>query len=180
MRFVPRRRPSAALAIACIALGVALGGTSYATVLQVPRNSVGAPQLRDGAVTTPKLRANAVTSAKVRNRSLLRADFAAGQLPAGPPGPAGPAGPPGMSATERVDATSVLNSAAFKSAFLACPAGKRLIGGGARIDGPNNLPVALVESYPDDDNIWRAHARETALTNTAWSVTVFAICAVVT
>jgi hypothetical protein len=179
MRLVPRRRPSAALTIACIALGVALGGTSYATVLQVPRNSVGAPQLRSGAVTTPKLRANAVTSAKVRNRSLLRADFAAGQLPAGPPGPAGPAGPPGVSATERVETTGVLNSAAFKETFLACPAGKRLIGGGARINGPNALPVALLDSFPDNDNVWRANARETAATNTNWSVTVFAICAVV-
>ena len=90
MRGIPLRRPSPALVVACIALGIALGGTGYATVLQVPKNSVGTAQLKGSAVTTGKLAASAVTSAKVRNRSLLRADFAPGQLVAGPAGPAGP------------------------------------------------------------------------------------------
>jgi hypothetical protein len=90
------RRPSPAMVVACLALIVALGGTSVAAVSQlVPRNSVGPRQLQFGAVTRPKIRNNAVTSAKVANRSLLRVDFAPGQLPAGPTGPAGPAGPAG-------------------------------------------------------------------------------------
>jgi hypothetical protein len=179
MRRILRRRPSPALVIACLALGVALGGTSYATVLQVPRNSVGAPQLRSSAVTTPKLARNAVTSAKVRNGTLVRADFARGALlvgPAGPMGPAGPAGPPGLSGVERVETTSLNNSASPKTAQMACPTGKRLIGGGARL---NNAPVvvALQQSFPDNDNIYRAVGREVAATNAAWSLTVFAICA---
>lgn len=179
MRRILRRRPSPALVIACLALGVALGGTSYATVLQVPRNSVGAPQLRSSAVTTPKLARNAVTSAKVRNGTLVRADFARGALlvgPAGPMGPAGPAGPPGLSGVERVETTSLSNSASPKTAQMACPTGKRLIGGGARL---NNAPVvvALQQSFPDNDNIYRAVGREVAATNAAWSLTVFAICA---
>jgi hypothetical protein len=41
-------------AIALTALFVALGGASYAA-LAIPRNSVGTPQLRSGAVTPPKL-----------------------------------------------------------------------------------------------------------------------------
>jgi hypothetical protein len=89
------RRPSPAMVVACIALLVALGGTSVAAVSQVARNSVGTAQLRDNAVTTPKIKNSAVTSEKVRNRSLLRVDFAPGQLPAGPTGPQGPAGPAG-------------------------------------------------------------------------------------
>jgi hypothetical protein len=89
------RRPSPAMIVACIALLVALGGTSVAAVNQLARNSVGPRQLQFGAVTNPKIRNNAVTSAKVRNRSLLRADFAPGQLPAGATGPQGPAGPAG-------------------------------------------------------------------------------------
>ena len=88
-------RPSPAMIVACIALLLALGGTSVAAVSQLGRNTVGTPQLQFGAVTNPKLRNNAVTSTKVRNRSLLRADFAPGQLPAGPTGPQGPAGPAG-------------------------------------------------------------------------------------
>jgi hypothetical protein len=94
MRSLPRR-PSPAMIVACIALLVALGGTSVAAVSQLARNSVGTPQLRTGAVTNPKLRNNAVNSAKVAPRSLLRSDFAPGQLPAGPVGPQGPAGPAG-------------------------------------------------------------------------------------
>jgi hypothetical protein len=91
-----RRHPSPAMVVACLALLVALGGTSIAAVTQlVPRNSVGPRQIQFGAVTGPKIRSNAVTSAKVANRSLLRADFAPGQLPAGPTGPQGPAGPAG-------------------------------------------------------------------------------------
>lgn len=89
------RRPSPAMVVACLALLVALGGTSVAAVSQVARNSVGTPQLRNGAVTNPKIRNNAVNSTKVANRSLLRVDFAPGQLPAGPTGPQGPAGPAG-------------------------------------------------------------------------------------
>ena len=89
-------RPSPAVVVACLALLVALGGTSIAAVSQlVPRNSVGPAQLQDAAVTNAKIRSNAVNSAKVANRSLLRSDFASGQLPAGPVGPQGPAGPAG-------------------------------------------------------------------------------------
>jgi hypothetical protein len=93
------------MVVACIALLVALGGTSVAAVSQLARNSVGTAQLRNNSVTTPKIlnlavtnpkiRNNAVNSAKVANRSLLRVDFAPGQLPAGPTGPQGPAGPAG-------------------------------------------------------------------------------------
>jgi hypothetical protein len=90
------RRPSPAMVVACLALLVALGGTSIAAVNQlVPRNSVGTAQLRNNAVTTQKVRNGAITGAKVRNRSLRRVDFAPGQLPAGPTGPQGPAGPAG-------------------------------------------------------------------------------------
>jgi hypothetical protein len=89
------RRPSPAMVVACLALLVALGGTSVAAISQIPRNSVGTPQLRTNAVTTPKVRNNAIVSAKVRNRSLLAVDFAVGQIPQGPQGEQGPAGPAG-------------------------------------------------------------------------------------
>ena len=78
-----RFRPSPAMIVACVALLVALGGTSYA-VTQLPQHSVGRKQLRPAAVTTsklangavskPKLAANAVTGAKVRDGSLTGAD----------------------------------------------------------------------------------------------------------
>ena len=169
------RHPSPALVISCVALAIALGGTGYATVSQVPRNSVGTPQLKNSAVT----------SAKVKNRSLLRADFAAGQVPAGPAGPAGPtgpagpAGPAGLSGLERVEVTSLNNTASPKTAQMACPAGKRLIGGGARLNG-GGAAVALQQSFPDNDNIFRAQGREVVATNAVWSLTVYAVCAAAT
>ena len=83
------RRPSPAMVVACLALLVALGGTGMAAATQLARNSVGTPQLKDSAVSNPKIKNNAINSAKVAARSLLRSDFAPGQLPAGPTGPRG-------------------------------------------------------------------------------------------
>jgi hypothetical protein len=102
-------RPSPAMVVACIALLVALTGTSIAAVQAVAPNSIGTTQLKTNAVTTPKIRnravtgakmaQNAVTGARVLNGSLTRSDFAANSLPAGPPGPTGQTGPPGPAGT---------------------------------------------------------------------------------
>jgi hypothetical protein len=120
-----RRRPSPAIVLACLALLIALSGTSFAVSNQVPNNSVGEAQLKKDSVTAAKIKSGAVQSSEikdaiiatndlhndsvtnaklakdavsaneVKDRSLLAVDFAAGQLPRGPQGPAGPAGPPG-------------------------------------------------------------------------------------
>ena len=74
-------RPTASLLISILALMVALGGTAYASGL-LPRHSVGTAQLKK----------NAVVSSKVKNGSLLKRDFRAGQLPAGPKGDTGAPG----------------------------------------------------------------------------------------
>ena len=79
------RRPSPAMVVACLALLVALGGTSVAAVNQLGRNTVGTPQLVNGAVTNSKIRNNAVNSSKVANRSCsgptsLLASFLQGRL----------------------------------------------------------------------------------------------------
>jgi len=64
--------------LGALALFVALSGTAYAATA-LPRNSVGPAQLKTGAVR----------SVDVGDRSLLKRDFRAGQLPAGPRGPRG-------------------------------------------------------------------------------------------
>src|SRR3712207_5377123 len=79
----PRRFPSPATVISCVALAIALSRSAYA-VSALPRGSVG----------TPQLKADAVNGAKVRNRSLLRRDLAA-DATAGPRGAPGAQGPPG-------------------------------------------------------------------------------------
>jgi len=51
------RRPNPGLVIGIIALFVALGGTSYAAIVTLPRNSVGTAQPKNGAVTAKKINA---------------------------------------------------------------------------------------------------------------------------
>src|SRR4051812_31829146 len=80
--------------VGLLALFIALGGTSYAAAT-LPANSVGSKQIKKNAVSSAKVKKNAVTSAKVKNGSLQQADFAAGQLPAGPQGAKGDTGAKG-------------------------------------------------------------------------------------
>jgi hypothetical protein len=113
------RRPSPAMIVACLALVISLSGTGVAAVSQLGRNSVGTPQLKDGAVTNAKVRNNAINSAKVAARSLLRSDFAPGQLPAGPVGPQGPAGPQGAAGpTGAAGAAGVIGPVTVRSSSV--------------------------------------------------------------
>jgi hypothetical protein len=63
------RRPSPAMVVACLALVLAMGGTTWA-VTSLPVDSVGSAQLRTGAVSNAKLGSRSVTSAKLRARSV--------------------------------------------------------------------------------------------------------------
>jgi hypothetical protein len=153
------------MVVACLALTVALGGTSVAAVSQLARNSVGPRQLQTGAVTNPKIRNNAVNSAKVAPRSLLRSDFAPGQLPAGPIGPQGPAGPAGPAGaagpagvigaiTVRTNAVSVVDGAVdnvFNTARVTrnCEGNERAISAGTSWgDDGNDLKLVTQEIEP--------------------------------
>jgi hypothetical protein len=107
------------MVVACIALLVALTGTSFAAVNALAPNSVGPAQLRTGAVTNAKIRNSAITSIKVANRSLLRSDFAPGQLPAGPTGPQGPAGPAG--AAGAAGPAGVIGNVTVRQASVVVP-----------------------------------------------------------
>jgi hypothetical protein len=129
------RRPSPAMVVACLALLVALSGTGIAAATQVARNSVGTPQLKDSAVTNAKIRNNAVNSSKVAARSLLRSDFAPGQLPAGPIGPQGPAGPQG--AAGPAGPAGVIGAVTVRQASVNVPGSASDAG----IGGPNGFWV---------------------------------------
>jgi hypothetical protein len=178
------RRPSPALVVACLALLVALGGTSYATVLNVPRNSVGTPQLKRNAVKPAKLAPNAVRTAHVLNGSLLAADFKAGQIPQGPKGDkgdTGAAGAPGTSGYQTVREVTASNSSNPKQLTASCPAGKRAVGGGARLFGFLDNTVLVVSDAEGPDaaapNQWFAVAREVGAGNAAsWGLRVDVIC----
>jgi hypothetical protein len=168
------RKPSPAMIVACLALLVALSGTGMAAATQLGRNSVGTLQLKDSAVTNAKLRNNAVNSAKVAARSLLRSDFAPGQLPAGPVGPQGPAGPAGPAGaagpagvvgpvTVRQASVSVPGSASDKptpntlwisrAVDVNCNSGERAMSAGTGWSADSNdLELATVYMKPVQTN----------------------------
>lgn len=145
-----------------------LGATPVgeAALNALPRASVGTLQLKN----------NAVTSAKVKNGSLLRVDFKAGQIPAGP---AGPQGPPGMSALQNVFSTSAVNSTATRTLSASCPSGKVAIGGGVAITPVNTAGVAVTSSYLGSPTTWTATGREIVGTRANWGLNAVVVCAVV-
>jgi hypothetical protein len=180
MRRIMSHRPSPAMVVAFIALLVGLGSSAYAQLI-IPRNSVGNPQLKR----------NAVTSSKVKNRSLLRRDFRAGQLPRGPRGltgpqgprgprgftgergPAGPAGTPGAT-----NVTVRLGPLATGGDSIAdCLPGERATGGGGFVSEEGGFlfdssPTAT-SGTPTD---WEAEA-ELAADGTPADVQAYVICA---
>jgi hypothetical protein len=161
------RPPSPALVIACLALAISLSGTAYAVSTALPRNSVGALQLKN----------NSVTSAKVKNASLRAADFAAGQIPAGP---AGPAGPPGAAGLQMISGSGVSNSTSPKSEQQDCPSGKKAIGGGAVITGVGTNTFLSTSRPTDAGTGWIATGRESTGGNTGnWAVQTWVVCATV-
>ncbi len=166
------------LALSLTALLVAVFGATpvgeAAYNALVPRNSVGAAQLRNGAVTNVKLRGDAVTSGKVKNRSLKAIDFKAGQLPAGPAGPAGPQGGKGPKGDKGDKGASGIATITKRESALgpgttlgdgtqvlteACNAGETLLSG-----GPANIAATttLLESFPapGGTNSWQTRVNK--------------------
>jgi hypothetical protein len=109
--------------------------------------------------------------------------------PQGPKGDAGLQGSPGVSGLERVVNQTQVDSSDAKELVVACPAGKKVLGGGAHLQGlpdlnnQNPLPdivfesIAISSSFPSGDGEWFARAHEHTDTDEPWSLTVFAICA---
>ena len=94
----------------------------------------------------------------------------------GPQGPQGPAGlPGGIAGLVVVSATSVNNDDSYKTQAVSCPAGKKALGGGG---STNNTAASVSQSYPTDvvPTGWTVVGSATT-PNTAFSVTVYAICA---
>ena len=64
-----RERITYANTMSTLAVFIALGGTAWAATA-LPRNSVGASQIRAGAVRSSEIRNNSVRSADIRDRSI--------------------------------------------------------------------------------------------------------------
>ena len=165
-------------------LGRAAGG------LILPKNSVGAIQLKKAAVN----------GLKVKDGTLMAADFKAGQIPAGPkgvPGAQGPKGDPGaqgpkgdkgdagqpgapglpgasgISGWQRLLAGAVAVAAGGTNGSTAnCPAGKKVLGGGYYI-----YDATMIASYsgPISDSAWHVDVKN--IDNKQGDVQAVAICA---
>jgi hypothetical protein len=178
------------MVISTLALFVALGGTGYAAVA-LPKNSVGSSQIKK----------NAVTASKVKDGSLLSADFAKGQIPAGPAGATGAAGPVGapgpkgdkgekgdQGTTGTTGATgistivvrrkdySLLNGQTADSigqplTAVACAAGEKLIGGGGNFGDIDHDDGRITGSSPRKGTVDAFTALSDGDTPTVWRVT---------
>ena len=113
-------------------------------------------------------------------------DFKAGQIPQGPKGEKGDKGDKGstgLSGVEIVHVAGPAQSVIFTVVSAECPAGKRIIGGGAHtfpLGGAFYDDIAIVSSYPITPTRWQAVASEVNATAGNWTLTVYAICAIVT
>lgn len=140
--------------IATLALFIAMGGGALAAT-HLGRNSVGTQQLKNNAVTWAKIKNGVITSSKVREGSLLRQDFAFGQLSAGPQGAPGERGErgeqgkPGVTkVVTRYGKEVEIPISKSKASYAACRSGEAVAGGG--YDFPAGRPSSAAYSITFD------------------------------
>ncbi len=190
----------AALVISVIALRRDVGALASAA----PTDSVSTRSIQDAAVTSDKLSdsavirsviadgaigpqqlaADAVSGAHVAKNSLTGADVQESTLATVPGAQrandathlAGRPGSAYLSRVMTVEATSLTNAQQGKGPVVArCPAGTRVISGGAAVRGAAR-GIAIVSSTPDGDGAWSATAYARG-SHQAWRLTASAICA---
>ncbi len=113
-----RRLPSPSMVVACVALVVALGGTSYATISisgkDVRNSSLTGRDVRNSSLTGRDVRNRSLTGRDVKNRSLTARDFRRGVLrrgATGAPGPQGAQGPKGDKGDAGITRWALVNAA---------------------------------------------------------------------
>jgi hypothetical protein len=151
--------------VACIALTVALGGTSYAAI-KLPAASVGTKQLKKGAVTGVKVKRNTITGTQIVESTLSKVPSALN---------ADSADSADSADISRLDyrqsAASAIPTSGHVRVAASCDAGTFALGGGAKVSNPD---IALVlDSNPVGKTAWEATAFASM---TGTTLTVFVIC----
>lgn len=131
-----KSKPTYANVMATIAVFIALGGGAYAAT-QLPKNSVGAKQLKVGAVTQNKIDKSAQKALQG-----LRGEI-------GPKGETGTRGPAGATnVTARSSPATAVASGGITQEEASCGPGETAVGGGMQWVEASVKGMTLVESEP--------------------------------
>lgn len=137
---------------------------------KIAKEAVGSNALAKKAVTEAKLGAESVGTGKIDNEAITSAKISSSawkQL---------------LKNVTYVTETSPNNSEEEKSVTASCPSGKEAIGGGARVNAPATVKVAVSGTYPavsssNSRTGWIATGRETPEEPGNWQIVAYAICA---
>lgn len=174
--------------------------TQAVTSGKIKNGGVVNADLGAGAVSNPKLANGAVSSSKLAKEAVTSNALAKNSVTNGKIGPEAVAtGKIGNEAITSAkistavwnqlvkdvtyeSATSPNNSEDEKNVTATCPSGKEAIGGGARINAPAGVKVAINGSYPAvaSNNArtgWIASGRETPEEGDSWQVVAYVVCA---
>jgi hypothetical protein len=174
--------------------------TQAVTSGKIKNNGVVTADLANGGVTSAKLASGSVSSAKLGNESVTSKALAKNSVTNGKIGAeavaTGKIGNEAITAAKistavwnqlvkdvtYESATSANNSEDEKNVTANCPSGKEAIGGGARINAPAGLKVAVNGSYPAvaSNNArtgWIASGRETPEEPGTWQIVAYVVCA---
>ena len=146
-----------------------LGGGAV-TGSKIAKEAVTGAALAKNSVTNGKIGAEAVATGKIGNEAITSGKISSGvwnQL---------------VKDVAYETATSPNNSEDEKNITATCPSGKEAIGGGARINAPAGVKVAINGSYPAvaSNNArtgWIASGRETPEEGGNWQVVAYVVCA---
>jgi hypothetical protein len=156
----------AALGLALVALLAAIflgsSGDQF-SVADIPNESIGSDKLAPGAISAQTLSPEA--------QEALR----------GETGPRGPAGKNivGNLQLEIIERESASSARVTKQASAQCPAGTKLLSGGATVTGGDDVFISNsgpVVDLNDRATEWRASAESLSVSNKRWLLTVTAIC----
>jgi hypothetical protein len=157
-------RPSPAMIVACVALFVALGGTALAATYVVSSNSQVGPGTISGhhppAGSHTNVIAGSVSTSDLADGLVNSSKLAGGAVRA-----------PALGPISVVRQTATVAARQHGNAIARCPAGTRLIGGGANDNAGQNL----TGSFPFGDNGWGVNYRND-FAGASITVTAYALC----
>jgi hypothetical protein len=172
------------LVLSATALAVALLGST--PLGEAARNVIPAFARNAGAVNG--IRASRTPRAGYLMPLAADGRFPQAVVPFGPPGPRGDKGergepgPAGLAGLRAVSVTTAADSSSPKSVTATCPAGKRVLGGGATIIGAGIDGPVVTQSQPvgaDATSVdsWAATAVEVGAYASSWRLIAYALCA---